>query len=133
MERRSLSLLALLIPVLLMANPIGKDDAKQKALAFISERKPAMARGAQQGLTLALTNDSYHVFNLGSNEGFVVVSGDDCTDDILGYADSGTFNVQDMPDNLRAWLQDYVDQIAWMRANGVTKTTNSRAATRGVP
>lgn len=133
MKKRSLSLLALLIPVLLMANPISKDDAKQKALAFISERKPAMARGAQQRLTLALTNDSYHVFNLGLDEGFVVVSGDDCTDDILGYADSGTFNVQDMPENLRAWLQDYVDQIAWMRANGVTKTTNSGAATRGVP
>ena len=103
----------------LMANPIGKDEARQKALSFIGERRPAMARGTQQDLTLALTNESYHVFNLGSGDGFVIVSGDDCADDILGYSDSGTFNAEDMPENLRAWLQSYTDQIAWMRANGV--------------
>lgn len=122
--------------VSLMANPVGKDEARQKALSFIGERRPAMARGAQLDLTLVLTNESYHVFNLGSEDGFVIVSGDDCTDDILGYSDSGTFEVQDMPENLRAWLQGYADKIAWMRANGVTAADNeagSRSNTNKAP
>ena len=94
----------LMMPVLLMANPVGKDEARQKAMSFISERRPAMARGTQleQDLKVELSNESYHVFNLGSNDGFVIVSGDDCADDILGYADSGTFDAENMPDNLKA-------------------------------
>ena len=124
----------------LMANPVGKDDARQKALSFISERWPAMARGAQQDLTLALTNESYHVFNVGGDlqsldgGGFVIVSGDDCTDEILGYTDSGTFNAQDMPENLRAWLQGYADQIAWTKANSIgTPPVSARATTYRAP
>ena len=122
----------LMMPVLLMANPVGKDEARQKAMSFISERRPAMARGTQleQDLKVELSNESYHVFNLGSNDGFVIVSGDDCADDILGYADSGTFDAENMPDNLKAWLQGYAEQIALLKA-GSAKVSKSRAATRG--
>lgn len=122
----------LMMPVLLMANPVGKDEARQKAMSFISERRPAMARGTQleQNLKVELSNESYHVFNLGSNDGFVIVSGDDCADDILGYADNGTFDAENMPDNLKAWLQGYAEQIALLKA-GSAKVSKSRAATRG--
>ena len=146
MKQRFLwTLLGLVLPVLMMtnssrlfSNPVGKDEARQKALLFINERHPAMARGAQLNLSLALTNESYHVFNLGTEDGFVIISGDDCTDDILGYSDSGTFDAQNMPENLRAWLQGYADQIAWMKANGVKASSNtsrdgSRLAVRKAP
>lgn len=125
-------LVLLTMPVLLMANPVGKDEARQKAMSFISERRPAMTRGTQleQDLKVELSNESYHVFNLGSNDGFVIVSADDCADDILGYADSGTFDAENMPDNLKAWLQGYAEQIALLKAGGA-KVSKSRAATRG--
>lgn len=125
-------LMLLMMPVMLMANPVGKDEARQKAMLFISERRPAMARGTQleRDLKAELSNESYHVFNLGNNEGFVIVSGDDCVDDILGYANSGTFDAENMPDNLKAWLQGYADQIALLKAGGA-KMSKSRSATRG--
>ncbi len=86
--------------------------------------RPARRARVQQDIRVALTNESYHVFNLGEEDGFVIISGDDCTDDILGYADSGTFDAEDMPENLRAWLQGYAEQIAWMKANNVTNESS---------
>ena len=122
----------LMLPMVMMAGPVGKDEAKQKAMAFISKHRPAMARGAQleQNLKVELSNESYHVFNLGSNDGFVIVSGDDCADDILGYADSGTFDAENMPENLKTWLQGYAEQIALLKAGGA-KATKNRASARG--
>ena len=44
-------------------------------------------------------------------EGFVLVSADDRTRAILGYADSD-FDAEQMPANMRAWMQMYADEIA---------------------
>ena len=57
-----------------------------------------------------------YVFNV-SNGGFVIVSNDDKTVPILGFGDSGNIDPDDLPDNMRAWLQGYADQIAWLQSN----------------
>ena len=54
----------------------------------------------------------YYIFNVDSTGGFVIVSADDRTPAILGYADSGTFDPGSLPDNFRALLDDYAEQIA---------------------
>ncbi|MBQ9356862.1 MAG: C10 family peptidase [Prevotella sp.] len=56
----------------------------------------------------------YYVFNIGNDGGFVIVSGDDRTIPVLGYSGSGSFSVSDMPDNMRAWLDEYQRQIEWI-------------------
>ena len=132
MKRRLLFILSLLLPTLLMANPVGKEQAQEKALSFLNGRSAAKARGpkAASNLRLVMSQDCYHVFNIGTGDGFVIVSGDDCAPDILGYADSGTIDPQSMPDNMKAWLQGYADQIEWMKAHGVKaeKSFTTRAA-----
>jgi len=50
------------------------------------------------------------VYNIGKGEGFVIV-GNDEEEDVLGYSDTGTFDAQRLPDNLRAWLQLCADDI----------------------
>ena len=132
MKRRLLFILSLLLPTLLMANPVGKEQAQEKALSFLNGRSAAKARGpkAASNLRLVMSQDCYHVFNIGTGDGFVIVSGDDCAPDILGYADSGTIDPQSMPDNMKAWLQGYADEINWMKQNGIT-APKTRAATRG--
>ena len=57
-----------------------------------------------------------YVFNV-SNGGFVIVSNDDQTVPILGFGDSGNIDPNDLPDNMRAWLQGYADQIAWLQSH----------------
>jgi hypothetical protein len=37
------------------------------------------------------------VFNIGTNEGFVIVSGDDRTPAVLGYSDKGSFDMDRLP------------------------------------
>lgn len=61
----------------------------------------------------------YYVFNAGDNQGFVIVAGDDRIDAILGYADSGAFDVDSIPENMRAWLKGYHDAITFIEKNKV--------------
>jgi hypothetical protein len=129
------SLAILMLPIEMMAGPVGKDAAKQKALAFLNGRAAsrAGARAASvQELRLEYTSDAYHIFNCGEKGGFVIVGGDDCAPEILGYADSGTFNWQNMPDNLRAWMKGYEEDIKILCASGIKYSTNENAGrTRG--
>ena len=55
----------------------------------------------------------YFVFNIGNDHGFVIVSGEDRVRPVLGYADKGTFDPDNLPDNMRAWLANYQEQITW--------------------
>ena len=135
MKRHLMTVVGLLVSIVLMATPITQDAARQKALQFLSGRSGnvAAARGMQQvklQLKEGVVTDQLYVFNVGQHEGFVIVSGDDCTGDlVLGYADKGEISAENMPDNLRSWLQGYADQIQWMKEHGVR--SQSVAASRG--
>ena len=65
-------------------------------------------------LTLAKKVNGLYVFNVDNHDGFVVVSDDDQTEAVLGYSDSGSFDPDNIPENMRAWLQGYADEIAWL-------------------
>ncbi|MBR6867881.1 MAG: C10 family peptidase [Prevotella sp.] len=135
MKKYLMTLAGLLVAMTLTAAPVTRDAARQKALQFLSERGSgvAAARGMQpvdMQLSDAADMEQLYVFNVGRQEGFVIVSGDDCTGDlVLGYADSGEISPATMPDNLRAWLQGYADQIRWMQKNGMK---NDVAAARAM-
>lgn len=72
--------------------------------------------------------NQFYVFNSANNTGYSIVAADDCVPALLGYSDSGNFDYADMPDNMKAWLESYQEQIDWAIANGVNATaTESRA------
>ncbi len=129
MRKINLLLLFLTIcTVCAMARPVSQSQALQKAQAFLLTKGTAAGTDLQlayQGNRSSLHQSApakdafYYVFNRGNDAGFVIVSGDDCTEEVLGYADSGVFTTEQMPDNLRAWLDSYADQIAWARANAM--------------
>ena len=72
--------------------------------------------------------NSYYVFNVGNDDGFVIVSGDDRTPEILGYADNGHLYKDDMPDGLRYLLDGYAEQIEWMDSHGFDETYEACAS-----
>ena len=101
------------------AKPISRDQAKQRAEAFMQQRNDKMVltavtgkrhlspgTGATQG-----GNEHYYVFNRGLGQGFVIVSGDDQTEEVLGYSDQGTFDYPTLPPALQTLLDDYDRQI----------------------
>ena len=119
MTKKMLTMMAaLLLSGSAIAAPVDATSAKQKAMAFLQKqaqrsnnsRRAAALRNPQLNEANAFGN-ALHVFNIGSDNGFVIVSGDDRTEEILGYVDGGNFDWDNMPENMRFWLQMYADQI----------------------
>ncbi len=114
MKRISYLLSFLVLSLSSMAGPLTHEEAKAVALQFVnqqvgklhSQRHQAPRTVAQ--LLTAVDAPSYHVFNIGTDDGFVIVSADE--GEIMGYANSGSFSAADMPQSLRAWLDEYARQ-----------------------
>ena len=92
----------------MQAMPRSRTAALQLAAAFLAERHAA-ARSAEPAPEPTLTEaaspfSGLYVFNVGSDEGFVIVGGDDRLEAVLGYVDNGSFDAASMPENIRAWL-----------------------------
>ena len=87
-------LLFIAIPAMVFADVVTEQDALLKAKQFMpgksfeQPQKPNRAplRGDQ------IESPAYYVFNATDHEGFVIISADDRTEAILGYADNGYFD-----------------------------------------
>ena len=112
------------------ATPITRHQAQQNALAFMQQRGRIIAMSNMRQLPVPLTAlkpiEPFYVFNIGDNQGYIIASGDDCTPSILGYADSGSIDVNDMPENMRWWLDEYASQIQFMRDHGLSSSRSGR-------
>ena len=109
------------------ADEVTEEQALEQARQFLSSY--GMRRTAPVVSPAGQVSGLY-VFNVSSG-GFVIVSNDDQTVPILGFGESGNIDPDDLPDNMRVWLQGYADQIAWLQSNGSEKnTTNSVRAAR---
>ncbi len=69
----------------------------------------------------ALSTNYYYIFNQSNNQGFVIVSGDDCANDILAYSDENSFDPQDIPDNMRYWLSVYENEMDNLKTTDLQK------------
>ena len=101
------------------AKPVDTLNAKTAATHFLMGRTGGNAKSARQVHIVytgqALDESSqrtvpcYYIINM--NQGFVIISADDRIEPILGYSTEGNFNAEDIPDNLRAFLNGYSTQI----------------------
>ncbi len=136
MKRLLLYLLTMMVTVVAMAKDVTPEEALQKATQFVAKRHAArVQRAPGTAITtpqLELTGQvsGLYLFNVSNAGGYVIVSPDDCTEAILGYSDSGNIDPQHMPENMRAWLQGYADQIAWARQNNIQASNAPRRASR---
>ena len=99
----------LLTSVLVHAGQITEQEALAKAKTFMQgKRFKTSGRRLTPGKQVNQTFKHLYVFNVEANEGFVIVSGDDRTQSILGYAYTGEINMGQMPCNMK-WLLSYYD------------------------
>jgi hypothetical protein len=75
------------------------------SLIYTSRENNLMMAPGQEGIV------NYYVFNINSNQGFIIVSGDDIVEPILGYSTQGSFNPDKIPPHVALWLKGYEDQI----------------------
>ncbi|MBR6171425.1 MAG: C10 family peptidase [Bacteroidaceae bacterium] len=109
MRRLSFITAALFVSMVSFAGKVTEKQALQKAQHFM-QSKQFKHRNLRRAPSIR--SNAYYVFNAEGNDGFVIVSGDDRTTPILGYANNGNLDMENLPDNLKWWLESYAAQIA---------------------
>lgn len=115
---------SLMVTVAMMAGPVTRKQAQSVAQTFflgkgrmMTTTKPVHRAPRRQGKATE-DNAYYYVFNSTGEQGFVIVSGDDRTEQVLGYSDSGSFDPNNVPCNLSALLDGYAQQIKYLDDTG---------------
>ena len=94
----------------LSAGEVSEQEALRKALLFM-EGKTFGLKSLHRAAQSSFAEGAFYVFNADDGNGFVIVSADDRTEAILGYADEGSLDMDCLPANARAWLEGYARQI----------------------
>ena len=115
------------------ADYISKEQAHKTARAFLAGKGITMTTDATPAYkarrrSAAAEVAGYYIFNAGGDRGYVIVSGDDRTEAVLGYTDSGEFDPATAPEGMMAWLKGYLEFIDRLDSEGVTKETAERKA-----
>ena len=116
-------LFALFCTTGIWAEEVTTEQALEQALEFLTSQETTSGRqrhvqGVTPQLTLVSKISGLYVFNVEKDGGFVVVSNDDRTIPVLGFSEGSSFDPNNIPDNMRAWLQGYADEIAWLQEHG---------------
>lgn len=104
--------------------------AQEWQASYTAKAKGATTKAPQLVMRGEGNITPYYIYSYGEGQGFVVISGDDRTEAVLGYADSGTFNAAAMPEAMSWWLEGYADQIARLgkaTSRPLTETTSYAA------
>ena len=135
-KNRFFGLLMLLLGIGLLAQaaPISQDQARKEALSFLLNKQisnRSLKPVALSNRMLKAGNQAaFYIFNVGNNQGFVIVSGDDRINPILGYSDEGYFDEAKAPSNMKNLLNEYAQQISML--NEVSNVKGAIAAAKNV-
>lgn len=108
-----------LSPAEALSRALASPEAPQSATGM---RAPAMVKA---DLTLKMTDSAepaLYVISRGEDQGAFIVAADDAAAPLLGWTDEGTFDPNNIPDNMRWWLEQYRDQISWASSEGIEYT-----------
>ena len=96
-----------------MALPVDQETAKAIASKFMG------ANNVQFSTTYTTDSNvaAFYVFN--TNDGFVIISADDCETPIIGYSREGHFDPNDVPMQMEDYLQDFVARIQYGIENDI--------------
>ncbi len=106
-------------------SPSARKLSKRKAPG--QKATPKLAHAVRS--KVAAEKDNVYVINLGGDQGFVVISGQDGADDVLlGYCDHGSFSYDDAPVQLKDLLAQYSAQADSLRMHPTSSVHKQRRA-----
>ena len=128
MRRFYLFLTSLVVAIAAMAEGIDRNAALQKAQRFMPGKEFVTGKTMLSARVMApQEHDAFYVFNAKDGDGFVIVSGDDRTMDILGYSEQGNLDTDNLPENVKWWLDSYASQIKALGTSLVPVVRNADA------
>lgn len=109
----------------------GSTVAKSGASrAPIVQFTPTLAHSMKSRVSAG--KDNVYVINLGNDQGFVIVSGEDgAVSEVLGYCDHGSFNYADAPVQFLDLLNNYSEGIDSLRKNPAMAKSQSAQRASG--
>ncbi|MBQ7204987.1 MAG: C10 family peptidase [Muribaculaceae bacterium] len=130
--RKFLLLAALLVSTMqLFAAQVDLSQAQAAAQRFLQNRAlPASGIRLQHAemSSTRLSQPVYYIFN--SDNAFVIVSGDDRAQEILGYGDKA-LDMNNMPENMKFWLGTYKEQLEYLQAHPDLEVEKSASRANG--
>lgn len=99
-----------------MADQLTPEESLAR-FAALQKGPNRIQEASEQGLQLVYTERDedkslFYVFSHPADEGFVILAADDVIPVVLGYSDAGPFDIDNMPPNLRYWLEDCSQAIS---------------------
>lgn len=110
------------------AGPVPLSKARQVASNFVQQKGLKIdQKGGWNDLSSETPFEEFYILSGPGGKGFVLVSKDDRVIPILAYSESNTFETNDMPENIIAWLSDYDNQIRFNRENDIAPSPQTTA------
>ena len=111
----------------LHATPVTLEQARQRAKTFITKRSqvgtnPTRPQTTSLNLNFAEPGGAYYVFDNKEGKGYVIVSGDDTSAPIIGYADNGEFDANTLPAPLREILDAFAARAHQQRVSSIRQS-----------
>lgn len=120
----------------LLAGPVGQDKALKAARGFFADTKSAdltlVWDGESAGTKTGSGEPAFYVYNRAGG-GFVIISGEDKVQPILGYSRSGSFVTEGMPENIAGWMSDVRSAVLLARDDSSLKTMDGWEEEAGAP
>lgn len=133
MKKRLTLLTALIACLSCAAAPLSPEQALQRVTESKGAKKLLGGDMARPELVLtgktALGSPAYYVFT--QKAGTLFVSAEDSAEPLLGYSENGDFNPDNMPPQLKWWLNKYAEEIAYytnLRPENKKKTLRRKKA-----
>ena len=119
MKKLTFTLLGLLVSMLTFAGHVNEQEARQRALEFLHQGPVSESRSNAKTdnylQTAQIEQTMFYVFNVGEQDGFVIISADDQTQPVLGYSKQGTFDAETISPEMKWWLDGYETQLKAVR------------------
>lgn len=107
--KRTTTILITICVSALFAN--GKQISQNAALSAARKYSRTGQVAPAKNLRSDKTNNApYYAFNL--EQGYVIVSGDDEMTELVGYAENGFFDAENVPPQMQLWLNGYAEYVA---------------------
>ncbi len=135
MKKLSSLLLATLTFTFLFAKDVDVNYARQVAKNFYLQNNPDAGSTFSLQLVYECKMNSnvgtdiddkpvYYVFDVTGKHGFVIVSGDDLVEPVLGYNTTGSYPVDQINPSAAKWMENYKKQIVYVKQN-IHETTDA--------
>lgn len=118
MKKLFLTTLASLVLTSAFADPITPQKAMQIAQQYLVPGYTMNMKLKAKAKKPTTQNAPYYIISRGENQGYVIVAGDDCLSEVLGYTDCGGFDPNDLPPALEDMLAYWQMAVETAQADG---------------